>query len=397
MSGPPRRRPKPAVRPPAFEDERPTPVATPTSTTLPGKGELPPEPPTVLAISITAPTFTGSGPSLAAKPTAPSLSVAKTLPSGVAPPSFAEAAATGPFAKTHVRDAEPSDRKITAPATPAITAPSFAEAAAAGPFAKTHVREGDTRTVSERVGAPPGQPRVPLLESKPTEVSDPWEYRGEGAQESASLSSGYEGAGVELDTAGRLVAPGLKPRGKKPVREDSGVSGAPADLLSVGLEMWPEDPPPQAAAPAPRIQPVPAEPPPEPSTDPRPPPPPDLTPPPRRSPKRSVIGNADTVLRAPRGAPAHTEEEMEPVEPSPEEQFYEEEEEPPPEEEYLDEPLETNIQDTLGDPTNVGERPRRSFAGTLFRLLLLGAAVAVAWAWYTGQLAPLLARLPWPR
>src|SRR3954471_98560 len=63
MSGPPRRKSVPPAPPPSLDDERPTPIATeaaPTTTTTLTQMELSPEPPTILAISITAPTFKSS-------------------------------------------------------------------------------------------------------------------------------------------------------------------------------------------------------------------------------------------------------------------------------------------------------------------------------------------------
>ena len=91
MSGPPRRKSVPPAPPPSFDDERPTPIASEAAarTTTTTQMELAPEPPTILAISITAPTFKSSDQVPAARL-----------------PSFAEAALTGPFAKTHVREGE---------------------------------------------------------------------------------------------------------------------------------------------------------------------------------------------------------------------------------------------------------------------------------------------------
>ena len=334
MSGPPRRRPVPAITPPVFEEERPTPV-TSTRTKTDTETELSPEPPTVPAISITAPTFD---------------TAAKVPLPGRLSPSFAEAAATGPFAKTHVREGEGRtifDLPKQAPSEK-ITAPNFDEAARSGPFARIKGREGDVQTVSERVQVKPDDIPLPLpappraapakpapapaparppparppLEAKPTEVMDPWEYSGEIPEQAASLSSDYEGGGVELDTSGRLVAPELKARGRgKRDREDSDIS-SPADLLSVAMDVWPDAPPPASPSSVPRVEPVPlpgpVKPPPEPDTAPRAPPPPRRSNPrAQASPRKAAAAaaGADTVLKPLRGpaVPEPAETVMKPL------------------------------------------------------------------------------------
>ena len=378
MSGPPRRKSVPPPPPtPSFDDERPTPIAssvratttTHTQTRTQTEMELAPEPPTILAISITAPTFKSSDQVPAARLPLPEIDVP----------------VTGPFAKTHVREGEGRTvldmPKVTPPGK--VTAPSFTEAARSGPFARTtNPRVGDSDTISERIQIPPGEPTLPpgpapvplpvvraappvplpkpvarpppppeakSLGRKPTEVSDPWEYGGEVPKQAASLSGDYESGGVELDPSGRLVAPGMKRR-KRDTSEVSEVS-SPADLLSVALDVWPDEPPPEAAAPPPRVEPmgdVAPPPPPEPDTAPRAPPPPRRAPPARvPSPRKPSVAHADTVMRAPR---SQTDEE--PVV-DPEEEFFEE---PP------SEPGAVTEDPSAGDPVPT-PTPIRDYGG----------------------------------
>ncbi|HYV50213.1 MAG TPA: hypothetical protein VFA20_35405 [Myxococcaceae bacterium] len=392
MSGPPRRKsvPPPAP-PPSFDDERPTPIATAasaattttTTTQTQTEMELAPEPPTILAISITAPTFKSSD----------------QVPAARIPMAGPDVAVTGPYAKTHIREGEGRtvlDMPKVTPPVPApgkVTAPSFTEAARSGPFSRTTSgRVGDSETVSERIQIPPGDttlppgpapvplplpapkaapvplpppratPRPPVpsvpdrkaLDRKPTEVTDPWEYSGEVPAQAASLSNDYESGGVELDTSGRLVAPGMKRR-KGGTSEVSEIS-APADLLSAALDVWPDEPPPPPAAP-PRVEPVgavaPEPPPPEPDTAPRAPPPPRRAPPPARAPsrKRPSVAHADTVLRAP-GSRSQLDAEPEV---DPEEQFFREE---PSESGVVTE--DPSAGDPVPTPTPVREPPPRS-------------------------------------
>src|SRR5690349_10753423 len=128
MSGPPRRKSVPPAPPPSFDDERPTPIAsaaaapTTTTTTL-TQMELAPEPPTILAISITAPTFKSSD----------------QVPAARMPVAAPDVAVTGPFAKTHIREGEGRTVLDMPKVTPSskVTAPSFTEAAKSGPFARS--------------------------------------------------------------------------------------------------------------------------------------------------------------------------------------------------------------------------------------------------------------------
>ena len=395
MSDRPRRRQVPTITPPSFDDERPT-SATSTTPAM----AMDPEPPTLPAISITAPSFAEAAKMGPPRPKVEREGDARTvagrtIPSaGAAPAQAAKRARPDPETRTEIAG---------------LMAENGDPPPAAAPPQVSQRQEREPEPASEL---------EPELENKLTEIADPWEYKGQTPAAAAALAADYDSGGVELDTSGRLVAPGAKPvRPRKREESDPGVS--PADLLSVALEVWPDEPPQRPAA-LPRVEPMvappprltslpprvepmvappprPAGPPPrmEPvvAPPPRPGPPPRMetveTLPPREEPvetsspreplpasrelvrhptprapvlKPSALAHADTVLRAPRSTPdpdagwfeepagdrpPHRHARQEPVaderhDEEPRDERYDEE---PRDERYDDEPLDEGYDD----------------------------------------------------